>query len=268
MSKFVAVCTSFLLAVVTFSAHAEPQQEDASSSKVSLALEMRINLTLKRAPFTDALHEIARLSGLNIVIDWPALRDGRIAGNVPISLSLEAVAARTALDAVLDVARRPDVRLTFVIRNNVVRITTEAALNRVIETRAYPCAHLLPSKLTDPERAELESAVTRLWRSNFHVFAPSWRHASRAKVGPREEAADMAVEIKGLLTARRMEQLAATIRATAPRDSWQESGGPGTIQLVGDTLVVTQTAVNQQRIADLFEQLRPSVADQDRTREK
>ena len=227
---------------------------------------MHINLTLKRAPFSEAFHEIARLSGLNIIIDWPALREGRIAGDVPITLSLEAVSARTTLDAVLVLAQRPDARLTFVIRNDVVRITTEAALNREIETRTYHCAPLLPAKLTDPERAELESAVTRLWRSNFHVFAPSWRHASRTKVGPREEAADMAVEIKSLLTARRMEQLAATVRATAPRYSWLESGGPGTVQVVGDTLVVTQTAVNQQRIADLLDQLRSPVANPSPTR--
>jgi hypothetical protein len=268
MFKIVAVYASVLLAVITLSAFAEPPQVDASSSKVRRGLEMQINLALKRTPFADALHEIARLSGLNIVVDWPALRDGRIAGDIPVTLSLEGVAARTALDAVLDSTRRPDTRLTFIIRNEVVRITTEAALNREIETRAYPCAPLLPARLTDPERAELESAVTRLWRSNFHIFAPSWRHASRTKVGPREEAADLAVEIKSLLTARRMEQLATTVRAIAPRHSWQESGGPGTIQVVGDTLVVTQTVANQQRIADLLEQLRQSSDDQPRIREK
>lgn len=255
MSKLVAIYASLLLLVVTANAHAEPQQEGSSSSKVSLALQMQINLTLKRTPFTDAIDEITRLAGLNLVIDWPALREGRIAGDVPITLSLEAVAARTALDAVLDAARRPDARLTFVIRNEVVRVTTDAALSREIETRVYRCTDLLPTTLTDTERAELESAVTKLWRSHFSVFAPPWR-LPRTNVGPREEAGVIAEELKSRLTARRMGQLAGAVHNVGVRSTWQEFGGLGSVTIVGDTLVVTQSLDHHIRIETLLAQLR------------
>lgn len=219
------------------------------------ALELKINLELTRTPLSAALQDIATRSGLNMLIDWPALREGHFASDMKVTLSLQAVPARTALDAVLRSVRRPDTALACVVQGDVVRITTELALSREIETRVYRCAELLPTALSDSERGELESAVTRLWRANFAVFAPSWRYP-RTKVGPREEAGSIAGDLKNRLSARRMEQIAGAVHNVGARTTWQESGGLGSVTIVGDTLVVTQSLDQHLRIESLLEQLR------------
>lgn len=219
------------------------------------ALDLKITLTLARAPLTDALQDIATRSGLNMLIDWPALREGHFAGDIKVTLSLQAVPARTALDAVLRSVRRSDAALAYVVQGEVVRITTELVLSREIETRVYRCADLLPTALSESERGELESAVTRLWRANFAVFAPSWRYP-RTKVGPREEAGSIADDLKNRLTARRMEQIAGAVHNVGARTTWQEFGGLGSVTIVGDTLVVTQSLDQHLRIESLLEQLR------------
>ncbi|MBI5765152.1 MAG: hypothetical protein HZA51_16675 [Planctomycetes bacterium] len=244
---------AFAFALCTAAAFAEPTTDSALPAHRSL--DLKINLTLARAPLSAALHDIATRSGLNLVIDWPALRDARIAGDIPVTLSLQAVPARTALDAVLQSVRRPGATLVHMIEGDVVRITTELALSREIETRVYRCTDLLPTALTDSERGDLESAVTRFWRSNFAVFAPPWRYP-RTKVGPREEAGAIADDLKRSLSARRMEQIAGAVHNVGARTSWQEFGGLGSVTIVGDTLVVTQSLDQHLRIESLLAQLR------------
>lgn len=248
MHRTVAACAAITVVLASSSALAE-------QSPNVRALEMRINLSFTRTPFTTALQDIATRSGLNLLIDWPALRESHFAGDMRVTLSLQAVTARTALDAVLQSIRRPDAALTYMVRGDVVRITTELALSREIETRVYRCADLLPTALSESERGELESAVTRLWRSNFAVFAPSWRYP-RTKVGPREEAGLLAEDLKNRLSARRMEQIAGAVHNVAARTTWQEFGGLGSVTIVGDTLVVTQSLDQHLRIESLLEQLR------------
>jgi hypothetical protein len=46
------------------------------------------------------------------------------------------------------------------------------------------------------------------------------------------------------------------IRRIVEPDSWDELGGRGRIERVGALLVVTQTADNQKKVAELLEQFR------------
>ncbi len=253
MIRTISALAAVVFAVLSAATFAGPTTDSALPAH--RALDLKINLALTRAPLGAALNDIATRSGLNMLIDWPALREGQFAGDMKVTLSLQAVPARTALDAVLRSVRRPDAALAYVVQGDVVRITTELALSREIETRVYRCADLLPTTLTETERGELESAVTRLWRANFAVFAPSWRYP-RTRVGPREEAGTIADDLKNRLTAQRMEQIAGAVHNVAPRPTWREFGGLGSVTIVGDTLVVTQSLDQHLRIESLLEQLR------------
>jgi len=69
----------------------------------------------------------------------------------------------------------------------------------------------------------------------------------------REAAVGDQASMTSALTPAVIEEL---IRRVVSPDSWEESGGRGRIERVGALLVVTQTADNQKKVAELLEQFR------------
>jgi hypothetical protein len=217
------------------------------------------SIDFERAPLDRFLSALSEYAGVNVVVDWPALRQAKIAGDAPVTLKLKNVPLATALTAALHQAERSPAVLDFEVRDGVLYVSTEAALSRQTELRVYDCRAMLEAPLDDRVRQEVAGAVSQLWKERFAVFAPPWHSAPgrHGRVGPRRDIDEILADLHRWVTRQRFHDILAAVRGAVDPRSWDDRGGPGTIHVVGSALVVRQTARNHEAIQGLLAALRP-----------
>jgi hypothetical protein len=96
-------------------------------------------------PLEDCITFLKEYHNINIYIDKPTLLDGGVALDQPITLKLTGVTMRTALKLLLEPAQ-----LTFVIEDEVMKITTSAKAAENVKSRIYPVSDLVIRLMTPP----------------------------------------------------------------------------------------------------------------------
>ena len=221
MPRHTLVACLFVLATLNF---AHGQDGPAASQQTANPLSKSIDsMNFDRAPLERIVRELAEYAEVNIVVDWPALRESKIAGDTPVTIRLKDVTVSTVLDSVLAQARRGDAGLTYDARGNTIFITTRSLRDRITEIRVYDCRELAIPPLSDAER-QIASATG-------HVGA-----CQRAE------------------SRRRMNEIVSAICATVDHNSWRDEST--SIRTVGNTLIIRQTAQNHENIATLLSRLR------------
>jgi len=92
-------------------------------SKIEEKLSRPITLNFKDAPLYRVLQDLQVLSGLNIVADTKAMEAEKISLEQPLTLRVDNVALRSALNMLLKQAS-----LTHVVRDEVLWITTPSQI--------------------------------------------------------------------------------------------------------------------------------------------
>jgi TolA-binding protein len=205
------------------------------SKAVEERLRSPVNVNLTDVPLRQVLDDLRQMGCLNIVLDTPDIQAEGVDLNAPLTIKLDSVSMRTALELVLRQAR-----LTYkVLDDGVILVTTPAQTRGKLGTRTYPVADII--------FAEDATALRKLLEQ---------RSLKKGEGGPAPEDA-----IITLIT-----------RSIQPQ-TWSESGGPGTIDYfpLAAALVINQTPDVHKQIALLLQELRRSqqaaekaIEDQDR----
>lgn len=116
---------------------------------IAKALQIPVNLNLSNVPLRKVIDDLRTLTGINIYVDEPALAEKGISEDTPITLKLDDIALKSALNLLLKLAH-----LTYVVKDDVLQITTEEHAHGKLEQRCYPVADLLYHKDL-PKRAGL-----------------------------------------------------------------------------------------------------------------
>jgi tetratricopeptide (TPR) repeat protein len=212
-----------------------PCKSKEQSKAVEERLQGPISLHVTETPLHQVIDDLRTATGLNIVLDTPALQNEGIDLRYPVTIQLDNVSAATALRLVLRQGR-----LTWTKVDGVVLVTTEThSSGAKLETRTYPVGDLLFAE----DAAALRKALEQ------HSF-------KKGEVGPAPEDA-----------------LVKLITRCIRCESWAEAGGAGTIDYfpLAAALVINQTPDVHERIGQLLQELRRSqqalekaVEDQDR----
>lgn len=113
---------------------AEPKREKEIEAK----LKAPINVDFKETPLNKVVEDLRTWQVLNIVLDRPALADEGIAETRPITMRLTNVSVKTALNLLTH-----DARLTYIIRDEVVVITTKQTARGKVLTKIYSVSDLV-----------------------------------------------------------------------------------------------------------------------------
>ncbi|HZZ74019.1 MAG TPA: hypothetical protein VFE24_17330 [Pirellulales bacterium] len=89
-------------------------------------------------PLKDVTDFIGQRHGINIQFDDKAMKDGGIGTDTPINVNLKGISLRSILRLVLH-----PLGLTYVIKDEVLLITTQEAANTMLVTKVYPVADLV-----------------------------------------------------------------------------------------------------------------------------
>jgi hypothetical protein len=154
-------------------------------------------------PLADAINYLADQHNVDIQLDQKGLTDAAVDSQAPVTKSLrKPIALESGLHLILD-----DFDLTFVIEDEMLKITSTERADVVLTTKVYPVGDLV----TRP----------RGWMPLMNI-----------------------------------------ITATIQPDSWDDNGGPGTIQpfALGGLLIVSQKRDVHSELRDLLAAMRAELA--------
>lgn len=240
--------------------------------EIQRKLYVPINLEFKNSPLEKALSDLQEMTGVNIHLHREALREAGIAIDAPVTINVSGVSLNSALNLLLK-----DAGLSYVIDNEVLKITTDRHVRGKLITRTFPVADLvlpienysLPSREqvlringqgqmpnlsggttphlprngigggTDVSPGTLGSGAG----ANNHTMTSTNGTGSWQRNGAKGTIEDLLIKL---------------VSNTVAPNSWDEMGGSGHIEYfpLGMALVVNQTPDIQEQIAELLTALR------------
>jgi Flp pilus assembly secretin CpaC len=233
--------------------------------EIERRLSLLISLDFKNQTLKHVLEDLRDLTGINIVPDMPALDAENISLDRPIDMHLEGVSTKSALELILHQAH-----LIYIIKDEVVLVTTEAYSKGKLVTTTYQVADLVipvenhsltPDPLQNrtnnlpPGAMPLNGSTPFLpghsLPNGTQVGSPgtSSSSAGSSPIGPHEAPRSPGQTIE--------ETLIKMVKTIKP-ESWSDMGGPGTVDYypLGMALVISQTPDIQEQVAELLAALR------------
>nr|WP_271871035.1 vWA domain-containing protein [Planctomicrobium sp.] len=114
------------------------RNDSPNEQKIYDALDQITNVEFPGNPLTDVIEYISSQHGIPIIIDETELSNDGRSGDDEVELVLSGITLRSALKLLLE-----PLALTYVIEDEVMKITTELAATGSLQTRVYPVADLV-----------------------------------------------------------------------------------------------------------------------------
>ncbi len=112
-----------------------------TEARIARVLDAPANVDLIDVELENALHQLKKQYDIEIWLDKRAISEGGLDIDQKITLAVKRVSLRSCLKLILE-----PLGLTTVIEDEVLKITTTAALANHITTRIYPIADLCATK--------------------------------------------------------------------------------------------------------------------------
>lgn len=186
--------------------------------KIREALDLPTSIEFLDLPLVDCMAYLTQYHKINIWFDRKTLTEEGVRLDQPITLKLAGVTLRSILKLLLE-----PVQLTYVIEDDVMKISTPAGVGHKVITRTYPVRDLYRGPIREEGQPVDEKGAPR-----------------RAPLAPRPGDLETAIT-----------------KAIEP-DSWEHADGPGSITYVSEagSFVIRQTTAAHEQILQLLRDLR------------
>ena len=265
----------------------EQERLSPVEQEIYKALSKQVEVRFINRPLSEVLTTLSKMSGINIHPDETALHSEGVTTDTPVTIDLEQpISLRSALNLILG-----PMRLSYVIRDEVLKITSEQTRDSNTYNKVYyvadlvvPIPNFVPSYNLGLPGA-IREAMSGSPFGGFARGAPLTVAANEQQnLGPQTTSpvadtimAQQMLNMPGMSAGARPTQtmgagpgglgggviadfdtLIELITTTIEPDSWDEVGGPGTIAEFPTnlSLVISQTQEVHEKISDLLEQLR------------
>lgn len=253
------------------------QSKDPVERMIERKLDTPQSFHWKDQALSQIMEDIRTIMGINVVPDVQALKEQNINLDMPMSLTVENVKLKSALNILLSNAK-----LTYVIKDQVLKITTEAHAKGKLKQIVHPVADLIVpvENHGTSEVNSFQSALMRhihknpidygagtpysppfsLPQNNSGLPPQHYGNSTVPPAGPSPAATGfMQNPNTKLQPGETMERLLMDlIKNTVAQNTWNDQGGPGAIQYypLGMAMVVNQTLEVQEEVAALLQSLR------------
>ncbi len=109
-----------------------------AEAKITKALDDETTLEFVETPLQDVVDYLKDLHGIEIQLDGKALEEAGVGSDTPVTRNLKGITLRSALRLMLGA-----LELTYVIKDEVLLITTKEKADAELVTKAYPVADLV-----------------------------------------------------------------------------------------------------------------------------
>jgi type II secretory pathway component GspD/PulD (secretin) len=237
-------------------------------------LSTPVSLNFKDTRLQQVLDDLADTNQINIVVDQPALQELGISTDSQISMRLDSVSLKSALNLILH-----QVHLTYVIGDEALQITTKERAQGKLRTVTYQVSDLVipiesygdlragdptappPSGVQPPVPTPVASPASMPpgTPTGLPMGASASSSGSSSAPTPFNSPGNGAMTVtKSKPSQTNEEMLIKLITSTIAPRTWAEMGGPGTIEYFPMTmaLVINQTPDIQEQVQDLLQALR------------
>jgi general secretion pathway protein D len=265
---------------------AQRRQLSPAEQEIQEALKRPVEVRFNNTPLKEVLETLGQVVNVNVYPDAMGMAAEGVTSDTPVTINLTSpISLKSALNIILE-----PLRLSYVIQNEVLLVTSEQTRDSNVYPRVYNVADLvipipnfvpgynvgLPAAIQQAHRdigyggfiqpvsmAPLTIAANDRGQSNTissHVLAQS-----NGGYGGMHESASRPSRPLGLgpgaaggAAMADFDTLIELITSTIAPDSWDAVGGPGAIESFPTnlSLVISQTQDVHDQIADLLEQLR------------
>ncbi len=249
------------------------------------ALKTKVDVKFQNQPLSEVVETLGRMAGVNVYLDPNGLNAEGVTTEEPISISLtEPISLRSAFNLILE-----PLHLSYVIQNEVLRITSEQTRESNTFVRVYnvadlviPIPNFMPSyNIGLPGALREAMTATGLVRPSggFEPVPLTLASADASQASPTSASVLAQISSAGMLpsassrssmpsglipggmggaTMADFDTLINLITTTIAPQTWEALGGPGSIEgfPTNLSLVISQTQEVHEQIADLLDQLR------------
>jgi type II secretory pathway component GspD/PulD (secretin) len=230
-------------------------------------LSAMVTLNFTDTPLKSVIDDLRAWQGINIYVDNNALEEDGISLDKPVTVKLEQIPMKSALNLLLQSAH-----LTWTVRDDVLQITTPRHAKGALRTDTYQVADLV-IPVQDFGQFKAPGAPTLVGTDITKVAAPpptpytGFRSLGNGdSAGSSTGGSPFGTDVnssqpqvtKAGPVGTTEEKLMNLIKSTVSPNSWTDSGGPGTIDYFPLTmsLVIHQTPDIQEQVFDLLQALR------------
>ena len=267
------------------------QQRRRSERDIEIEQKLKtpVAFQFSNQPLGQVIEQIGRIAGVNVYLDPQGLADEGATIETPVTIKLDhEISLKSALNLILQ-----PLRLNYIIKDEVLKITSEALRGGQLYTMTYNVADLvMPIPNFSPRQMGLDSAYTKAMSNvGFGGVSPfATPVSSAALVADGGQSGSISANVvaqgrsssgggsRGFQTGSPQggnglpngpggaaggsgadfDSLIDLIVGTVKPESWDEVGGRGSIRgfETNLSLVVSQTQEVHEEVADLLEQLR------------
>jgi len=262
----------------------QSQRLTKAELEIQKSLSNKVDVKFNERPLSEVMDMLSELAGVPIVLDPVGMAAEGVTSDMPVTLRLnQQISLRSALNILLE-----PLRLSYVIEDEVLRITSEQTRDSNVYHKVYnvadlviPIPNFIPGYNTGLAGAIQYAHATLGYGSNM---APLGK-VPMAIGGNDLSAASTNTSVLAQMSASGMlsslgaqgqqppgygpggmggaamadfETLIELITTTISPNSWDEVGGAGAIEPfpINLSLVISQTQEVHEQIADLLDQLR------------
>lgn len=109
-----------------------------NEAKILAALDQNTELEFVDQPLSDVIDFLKERHGIEIQLDHNAMTDEGIGTDAPVTKNIKGISLESALDLMLG-----DLKLTYVVRDEVLLITTKEVAEHLLSIKTYPVADLV-----------------------------------------------------------------------------------------------------------------------------
>jgi general secretion pathway protein D len=249
-------------------------------------LKTPVSCKFRNRPLSEVLDHLAKLSAVNLYLDPKGLGEEGVTSDSPITIDLtQDISLKSALNLILE-----PLHLSYVIQNEVLKITSEQLRDGVLMTRTYNVADLvIPIPNFVPNgRNGLSGAISEAY--NMSGGGMGMGSPGTAYLASHDGAQATGIVSPNVLAQMNQmmgaggsrpgggaaqsvpfgpggvgsgvqpdfDTLVDLITTTIKPQTWDEVGGPGSVSRFPNnlSLVISQTQEVHEEIVDLLDQLR------------
>ena len=258
-----------------FAGDAEPERHP-SEIEINHKLSTPISLKFKDAPLSEVVGFMKKVADINIYLDPQGLAEEGVHPSTLVTIDLsQEISLRSALNLILG-----PLHLDYVIKNEVLKITSEQLRGRIVYSKTYNVADLVLPIPNAPQHSQMglpDSLARGYQRTNQNLAGangfepPQVSLATHSAVPGLPEAGTISESTlaqssggfsnsgnSGGQSQADFDSLMELITTTIEPESWDDMGGEGAISPFETnlSLVISQTQEVHEKIADLLDQLR------------
>jgi type II secretory pathway component GspD/PulD (secretin) len=228
---------------------------------------MPLSLDFKNTPLRQVVDDLRTWTGINIVVDKRALEEENISMDQLVDMpNLNGITLKSALTNVLH-----QVKLTYVIEDEVLKITTEAHAKGRMVLKTYQVAdlvipiedHAAPTvaAMLGMQEAPESRAMSTPGASPFTgQHSLQGGQSVSGSLSNQQSPSSATPASSGAQAAKKTleDVLIKLITNTIKPETWDSMGGPGTIDYfpLGMALTINQTPDIQEQVQELLHALR------------